>query len=212
MTESQQKQQYYDFANPQEQLIKSLIDLKFLSRLTTSNSYKRIEFFAQDICNLPTYLERVERTRGRPNLSYEEAVQCATDIGKQLFHMEKQNQSWLFLNKEKVFVINNHHFIYLGEDTKETKKTNNSLCEHITITTPPFTKREVTNNNIIIAPELVSLSTLPYNINSRCVYYSLGSLVSSCLHSLEEIRDTKLYWFLMRCMKTSPSERSLIFF
>ena len=216
--QQQQQQNYYEFTTPQEILIKSLVDMKLLSRLTISNSYKRIEFFAQDVCNLSTYLERVERKRGRPNLSYDDGIQFALDIGEQIFHMEKQNASWLFLDKDKIFVINEHRFIYLGENAKEIKNKNknnknnknNNKNQVITITTP-FTKREIKNNSFFIAPEIASLNTLPCNINSRCIYYSLGSLLSSCLMSLQEIEGTKLYWFLMRCMKKDPLERNLIF-
>jgi hypothetical protein len=73
-----------------------------------------------------------------------------------------------------------------------------------------------------IAPEIQRLTTLPSWVSYKAAYYSLGSLIIFCLAEddekstkvqlrLEFIADTKLYWFLLRCIDSDPSARLLLF-
>jgi hypothetical protein len=73
-----------------------------------------------------------------------------------------------------------------------------------------------------IAPEIQRLMTLPSYATYKAAYYSLGSLIIFCLAAddekstkiplrLEFIADTKLYWFLLRCIDPEPSARLLLF-
>jgi hypothetical protein len=77
-------------------------------------------------------------------------------------------------------------------------------------------------------PEILKLTTLPGSINYKCSYYSLGTLVVFCLlkqyllvgnevKSVEEIeniigplKNTKLYWFIKRCLDDKIDKRSLL--
>jgi hypothetical protein len=185
--------------------------------MTVSKSYQRIEFFGRFMCDLPSYLEKMGVERGRACLSYEEAVQLGMDLGQQLFYMEKRSAGWLYLNKSKVFVIGGSAsasglglcFVYLDEDVKPILGGVESESFRVTV---PLTKRELGDAWLHFAPEVEALSSLPHNINRRCVYWSLGSLVGGCLSSVVEIEGTKLYWFILRCMREEAVERSVVFF
>ena len=66
----------------------------------------------------------------------------------------------------------------------------------------------------VCAPELYKLNVLPFITPRSASYYSLGLL---CLHllpkhlSLNNLRDTPLFYFLERCLKEEPLERICLF-
>ena len=71
-------------------------------------------------------------------------------------------------------------------------------------------------------PELLNLTTLPSEISYKCSYYSLGTLVIYCLlnayiKSVEQIEkvieplyNTKIYWFIKRCLDSDINKRELL--
>lgn len=79
-------------------------------------------------------------------------------------------------------------------------------------------------------PELFNIKSLPCEVNYKSCYYSLGSLVVYCLinsyllvgneiksdaeieKSLSPIKNTKMYWFLKRCLNSLSHKRILLFF
>ena len=76
--------------------------------------------------------------------------------------------------------------------------------------------------------EINKLTTLPSKIDYRCAYYSLGVLLVFCLlnnyllvgneqKSVEEVesilsplKNTKIYWFLKRCLDSNIEKRLLL--
>lgn len=78
------------------------------------------------------------------------------------------------------------------------------------------------------SPELFELTSLPFNINYKCSYYSLGALIvfsllniylfiGNELKSSEEINkileplyNTKIFWFIKRCMDEDINKRKLL--
>jgi len=87
---------------------------------------------------------------------------------------------------------------------------------------------EPINNPFFSNPEVIELTTLPMEINYKCSYYSLGLLVVLCLlnnyllvgnelKTAEEIENiltplfnTKIYWFIKRCMVPDINKRILL--
>ena len=77
-------------------------------------------------------------------------------------------------------------------------------------------------------PELFKLTSLPSEINYKCCFYSLGSLVVFSLLNtyllvanelktseqidkiLEPLYNTKIYWFLKRCLDDDINNRKLL--
>jgi hypothetical protein len=61
------------------------------------------------------------------------------------------------------------------------------------------------------APELLKINLLPFYTDRSASYYSLALLCLKQLNlSLETIQDTKLFYFLERCLHLEPEKRSLI--
>ena len=62
------------------------------------------------------------------------------------------------------------------------------------------------------SPELLSIKILPFITPKSSAYYSIGLL---CLHvlnmRLDEIKNTRLFYFLTRCLNKNPHTRKCIF-
>jgi len=189
------------FSTPQPILIESILDLKRLHSPSTSDNYTKLAFFANDVCDLPTYLERSYQKKGTKLLSYDETLQLMFCLGEQLFHLENRGGSYLTLDSTKIFVVDDTHFLYLDDRVLPLDKNTNT----IKITTP-FSKKLPH-----LAPELKEADELPFIVSYKCVYYSVGSLLSSCLIPLEQLKGTKLYSFLERCFEEEAEERTLLY-
>jgi len=62
------------------------------------------------------------------------------------------------------------------------------------------------------SPELLKIPVLPFITHRSASYYSLALLCLKQLNlSLDKIEGTKLFYFLERCLKETPSERRLIY-
>ena len=92
---------------------------------------------------------------------------------------------------------------------------------HFIITSP-------INQPYFSSPELVELTSLPFEINYKCAYYSLGLLIVYSLFNiyvlvghklktqqeiekiLEPLYNTKMNWFLVRCFDEDINNRKLL--
>jgi len=88
------------------------------------------------------------------------------------------------------------------------------------------------NNNLFICPEIKFIKNIPCSILYSSTYYHLASFIIYCMfnknicfkdeelirgeelvsdvHVLSSIKNTKLYWFLIRCIDNNPSKRILL--
>jgi hypothetical protein len=189
------------FSTPQPILMKSILDLKRLHSPSSSDNYTKLTFFANDLCNLPDYLERNYQIKGVKLLSYDEVLELLFCLSEQLFHLENRGGSYLTIDPAKVFVVDDIHFLYLDDRVLPLDKNTNTMK----ITTP-FSKKLPH-----LAPELKKADKLPFFIYKSCIYYSTGSLLASCLIPLEQLKGTKLHSFLERCLEEDPAERTLLY-
>jgi hypothetical protein len=68
----------------------------------------------------------------------------------------------------------------------------------------------------IIAPEFFDMKSLPFITERSASYYSLGLLCQRLLdgsisYGLDDLRGSKLFYFLERCLNPDPSLRSCFF-
>jgi hypothetical protein len=148
----------------------------------------------------------------REKLQYFEGVKLAQCIGQQLFYLEKYAHTFSWFNIDTILVIDGSSFLCVGLEQLMPVDT----FGRIWFTTPFSLKLPH------IAPEIQRLKTLPSWVSYKAAYYSLGSLIIFCLAEddekstkiqlrLEFIADTKLYWFLLRCIDPVASARLLLF-
>jgi len=136
---------------------------------------------------------------------------------------------------DNVYVVDNHKFIYLGiEHMVEIKGGVGSGVDDgekiINFTVPFPEKLQIMSGdhdtmNLFICPEIKNINQLPFRIVYSATYYHLASMIIYCMFHknicfdgidglggglLSPIVNTKLYWFLNRCLHKDASKRILL--
>ena len=195
------------FHEPNEVFCRALADSKLCCGITITQTFTQASFYAKNVCSLRELL-----SQRREKLQYFEGVKLAQCIGQQLFYLEKYAHTFSWFNLDTILVIDESSFLCVGYE----QLMQVDPFGRIWFTTPFSLKLPH------IAPEIQRLTTLPSWVSYKAAYYSLGSLIIFCLAEddekstkvqlrLEFIADTKLYWFLLRCIDSDPSARLLLF-
>lgn len=195
------------FHEPNEIFCRALADSKLFGGITITQSFTQVSFYAKNMRSLRELLYQ-----RREKLQYNECIKMAQCIGQQLFYLEKYAHTFSWFNLDNILVIDESAFLCIGlEQLMQV-----DAFGRIWFTTP------FSNKHPHIAPEIQRLMTLPSYATYKAAYYSLGSLIIFCLAvddekstkmplRLEFIVDTKLYWFLLRCIDSEPNARLLLF-
>lgn len=126
------------------------------------------------------------------------------------------------LDLNDILVINNNIFIIVNSNNLIEMNENRNSNSKITFFSPfelPY----------FSSPELLNITSLPAEIDYRVSYYSLGALIIYYLTNkylflgnevmrekdieicLQPFLNTKVYWFLKRCIKSDCEKRILLF-
>ena len=155
------------------------------------------------------------------NYKYDEIETLALHLSLQLKLLEKRGYTMLYLqsadiikvtiNSDDESNIKRDFCIYLLFDLTQMVPLDKNDYNKLVLNYPavyPFPKS-------VCAPELYNINMLPFKTHRSAIYYSLGLL---CLHflkgqnlSLNNLRDTPLFYFLERCLKEEPLERMCLF-
>ena len=195
------------FQEPNEIFCRALADSKLFGGITITQTFTQLSFYAKSCCSLRELL-----SQRREKLQYDECVKMAQCIGQQLFYLEKYAHTFSWFNLDHIIVIDGSSFLCIGLE----QLMSIDAFGRIWFTTPFSLKHPH------IAPEIQRLKTLPSYVTYKAAYYSLGSLITFCLAEddenstkiplrLEFIADTKLYWFILRCINNEPNARLLLF-
>ena len=137
--------------------------------------------------------------------------------------LEGENSVFIGFNPRHILVINEDTYLYINGEHLE--KIDDQ--ENIEIKYPPKIE------DYILAPELYEIIELPCKINYKCSYYSIGVLylymfkiietidtqpvntndieeITQLLKTLS-ISNTKIFYFLQRCLQKNPVNRQIIF-
>jgi hypothetical protein len=81
--------------------------------------------------------------------------------------------------------------------------------------------RALKTSTAFLSPEMLTQSPPVHRVHFKTAYYSAARLIIYFLlnvvaneptaEDLHPIKDTKLYWFLLRCLNPAPSERNYIY-
>ena len=140
-------------------------------------------------------------------------------LSRQLSYLIKyESKCFYTYDTNNIFVIDDNIFVYLSQEHLKHIK-NDNICIY-----SPIAK-----SNNYLSPELSNSTTLPIIINYKTIFYSLGLLLIESLQSdeqseqseqsisseldnkLDSFKETKLYYFLERCLKPHPNERYLLY-
>jgi hypothetical protein len=141
-------------------------------------------------------------------ITYPEVETMAFHLSIQLQYLEDKGFSLLFWQPSDILVLHNttgqklYLLVNLTQMVPLDKKKRNELVL-IYPTVFPFPKERC-------APELLKMNALPFRTHRSASYYSLAMLCLLYL-SLDEIKGSRLFYFLERCLQVDPNERTLLY-
>lgn len=195
------------------QLFRSLTKTKILQTATILDNGMSLIMKAHSIKTLDDYT--------REKLSYSLSLKMVYYLSKQLSYLiDYESKSFYTYDPKNILVIDNNFFLYLSLDHLKDMKNDNIHIYHPIkyprrgkIETSIGSSFEDSNSvNYYLSPELTNVKTIPIIIHYKTIFYSLGLLLIDFLSSsINSIKDTKLYYFIKRCLKHSPSERYLLY-
>lgn len=195
-----------DYYNHLYYTIQKLVNTAHLVHETNT-----IIFSAENVKSFKQYLLEQKNKK----LSYLTCIKLIDSLSKQISHLKKLgfgfygfdvndiltiDDTFIFCNTQYILPLYNESFIF----TSPIKR-------------PYFS-----------SPELFEITSLPYEINYKCCYYSLGSLVVFSLLNIyllvgnelksskeidkiiEPLYNTKIYWFIKRCLDDDINNRILL--
>ena len=138
-------------------------------------------------------------------LSVDDTTILAQHLCAQLNILEYEySKSIAFIRLSDITVLNNTIFIISNLENMVNLHTNNTDIVLIC----PSTKF----NHKTCSPELLSINILPFITHKSSSYYSIGLLCLTVLNMrLDEIKNTRLFYFLVRCLNKILHLRKCIF-
>jgi len=214
------------FAKNAKIFIQSLFNAKLLQPHTSTitDNYQTILIQAKTVTNFNDFLMNQYQTNTQEqfeNKKYDIALQIIQHLMKQLKSLLDYKHTFYAFSLDHLFIIDNQTFIYFNlEHLLPLDPKTKTITLKI-----PF-QREI--NGLFLSPEIQEMNELPFSLDYKSIYYSLGALILYFLFDkqivqsnennhtkieelLKPIKETKLYWFLVRIMKTNPQERWLYF-
>jgi hypothetical protein len=204
-----------EFNTNQKKLINSFIKPGLLNNAISEDNYKNIYFKCSSMCLLQDIFE---------NLKPINIYKMIYDISIQMrYLLEDENSVFIGFDPRHILVVNYETYLYInGTHLAKIDKQ-----ENIEIKYPP------NSEDYILAPELYEITELPCKINYKCSYYSVGILYLYMFKIMEtkniqkidtnnveeitqlfktlSINDSKIYYFLQRCLQKNPVNRQIIF-
>lgn len=189
--------------NNKIQLFNSIANSEIINSSTILNdeyNHSKLIIKASSIQTFKNFKEKQTKISGSNKLSQKVILSLIYSLSKQIFFL-LNNESTCFykIDIDNILVIDNSKFIYLScEDLKDVKEKN------IYIYAP------ISKNNGFLSPELLDTSSIPIIISYKTIFYSLGLLILDNITKEMQI-ETKLYYFLERCLRRQPNERYLLY-
>lgn len=172
----------------------------------------KIDAKSEDTQEITIKAERIEMLsdliKRNKTMDYTDCLVLLKDIGNQIQSLEMFNMGIPFLKPSDILVVDSRYYFIIN--TSRILMVSNKT---LTINTPY-------KRSSFFTPELQELTGIPAKISWKSAYYSLASLVLTCLTGefllgnkssageiLDKLYATKLYWALMRCLETEPKDR-----
>jgi hypothetical protein len=215
---------HFSYASPA--LINSLIKTDLLPGATITNNYKTVTFNSFSLKTFEKY--RLER---KNYLGTMDVMFIMASLNNQIKYLiEKEKKIFLGYNPDFIFVLNDNTFIYLNDDLKEIR--NNKILiscpfyqnefflspELLKIKNIPSYVHYKTNYfsfGLLLLYILSNDTTNPfYNSTIYMNYLQKETSIQSVIYIrniLYSKGDTKLQWFLSRCLVEDPSKRVILF-
>lgn len=199
------------------QFIKKNLDVKQEKK----NSFV---FKAKNVETLKTLLKE---KHGK--LSYYHCELLFLDMAKTIEHLEDESQGINCIDLDDIIMIefqDNKNKRQSSYDTKHVTYFFYLNLEHfvelkdldLSINSP------INKSNLFISPEMKQIKHFPTTVKKQSTYYCLALLLCNCFSKisknmdydnlvkhLEMIKETKLYWSILRCLEQNPEDRFLLY-
>ena len=175
---------------------------KFIKTSNFDYETSSIYFCAENITPLKDLIKN-------NSLSHNKCIKLIYDLTNQILYLKKIGYSFYGFDINDILVVDELFMFCSAEYVAP-------LVNELIIFYSPIKQAYFSN------PELYNLTTLPSEISYKCCYYSLGTLVVYCLlnayiNKIEEIEkvieplyNTKIYWFIKRCLDPDINKRELL--
>ena len=195
-----------DYHNHIYNSIQKLIKTAYFDHETST-----IIFSAENVLSFKQYLLEQKNKQ----LSHSTCIRLIDNLSKQILYLKKIGFGFYGFDINDILTIDG---IFIFCNTQHLLPLYNESFMFIA----PIKKPYFSN------PELFELTSLPFEINYKCCYYSLGLLVVFSLLNiyllvgnelkssekidkiLEPLYNTKIYWFLKRCLDDDINNRKLL--
>ena len=143
------------------------------------------------------------------SLSHNKCIKLIYDLTNQILYLKKLGYSFYGFDINDILVVDELFMFCSAEYV--VPLVNESIIFYSPIKQAYFSN-----------PELYYLTSLPSEISYKCCYYSLGTLVIYCLLNayinrseqiekvIEPLYNTKIYWFIKRCLDSDINKRELL--
>lgn len=226
---TKEKQLYtIEFKYPAYEIINSLIKTRIIRDGITDDSHTIIKFKATSVKTLEQHQANHKNKYGKSNFRANELAHVIQSLTIQLdYILTYENSTILGYNPKDIIVIDNEKFACIGSEL--VAKIDFVRNEMAMISSP------YSSSDFFFSPEMLIIKELPSYIHFKTTYFSLGCLLIYTLEGNDEfyknylndttqwlekllepltnhsIKNTKLYWIILRCLKEEPTERSLIY-
>ena len=147
----------------------------------------------------------------------------------QMYDLETTHRRTVpYISLDDIVVVNDAFSVFINDDKLFQI---NGIGQEETIDVTRAIGRE---DGAFYPPELSGgkIASLPYTVNVQCAYYSFGMMVAYCATLnpqllmkstairklnlkkegvLSSIEGTKLYWFILRCCASNPTNRTMLY-
>ena len=169
-------------------------------------------------------------TEKKNNLSYRHLLLMFLQLGQQLKELARDKIGILKINIEDIIVVHmdkeqyKSKFIFKNSEYFHSLiYQDNEMTDNLAIEVyKPYDKK-----NLFLSPELYHNNNIPFYISTNSSYYSLSLLICYCLQPyddvtkiynmdfikthIESIKETKLYWGILRCLEEDPNNRYYLY-
>ena len=178
---------------------------------SVNNNIITVKIIGSETKTLDNYLEKYKY------MDYDLVEEMIVYLGSQLTILHKHSLGFLVFYLKHISVLDGKYFIFNSFDELCKLDNNENLMCNFPI---DIQKNEKNRNNIFIAPELKNNMILPIITNITSSYYSFGLLCVRSLGiddaddlnlNLNTIYNSRIYYFLKRCLENDPNKRYFIY-
>jgi hypothetical protein len=191
-------------------LFRSIVNSKIVNNSTIyyddeAEGKTQLKIKALSVQTFEQFKEKQRKINGSNKLSHNIIQDIIYSLSKQIFHLlHNESKCFYEFDPSNILVIDDCKFIYLSYEHLKDVKDNK-----IHIYNP------ISKNTGFLSPELLLEKSIPILINYKTIFYRFGILILENLTNETTIEieqnNTKLYYFLKRCLNQNPDKRYLLY-